>query len=405
MLLTGLLSISALAQPTVTLSQKTNSTTPGDVQLLATIAGFPFSGPFTYTWTCPSSPGSITSAGPSCNVTSPPPTGLLCFLTVSGCGTSISTSFSVLQPVSCCQPSILNPSNLVVNNKRASQLYGMLDATPGSAITPGMFGGGIFAFEGTFIVDVPTNFAFCTIVMGPDAEILVDPNNTVAYSSCYITCACPYMWKWIQAITSNSSIVVNSCQVSNGQFAVRALNGAGVLVQGSSFTNCYVGVQCGSTPPGYGGYISTNSFVNSGAGLLPPYTGTGNGFGVGSVHRQSLEVGDVSGGTGNYFSGLSTGVYLLTSVPPSGGGAYNTVLSNNNFSNIRGSRQYLGTLGRRHLGTESKPCRAERSEGNRNTWERSNRDKQLRQENSGTLPPRAGEQRRGYGCYLGLSLW
>ena len=200
------------------------------------------SGQFTVTWN-PSFPSGVV---------------VLDVTDVRGCTNSLE-----IEVKQCCPA---QPPSMAFNNADVSDML----AIPGYTTSVGsvtIVTGQTLVINGIFNVTQDLRFDFCTITLGQDAKIIVDPTFTFGAIKSRFS-ACNFMWDGIYASNITSLILMRDCLVEQAKNAVVVENGARHVLKGNLFNRNYESV----VVKNYSGAYPVNS-VQSNVFTCRDYTG------------------------------------------------------------------------------------------------------------------------------------
>ena len=136
----------------------------------------------------------------------------------------------MLMVVATDQYGCTSSSQFAVNQCCPNSEYQLIDEFS-SDFTNGYFSN--FTIEGIFTVNSNTIWLNKTIIMGPGAEIKVQPGNTLSIINTSIT-PCISFWKSI-SLSYGSRIIVDNSLIQGGQYAIDVNSGAGYTITNNSF--------------------------------------------------------------------------------------------------------------------------------------------------------------------------
>ncbi|MBU3675668.1 MAG: T9SS type A sorting domain-containing protein [Chitinophagaceae bacterium] len=280
-------------------------------------------GATTYDWQPGGFAGSSVTVSPSMTTT----------YTVTGtnafnCTATTTVTVNVLPPTStaCLCPNM--PVQTFINPD-ASDILSFFNS-PNNIIA-----GQIFGIDGTLTINTDITFIACHLLMGPDAEIILQTPNTLRIDDASVVetpLGCP-MWKGIYSSVPNSSVKIISSELRDMQDGI-VINANSVIQPNlemfeADLINNYIGVQLfGSVSNAISIISSTFEKTLSPLYLKPPYQYLNRGFRGVVIHDAvSMDI------HGNTFRNLSTGILLNQNLSTT---TSNVNLSGNFFENIKG---------------------------------------------------------------------
>lgn len=250
-------------------------------------------------------------------------------------GIQVSASVGSASIKCCASPSY---SNHIFVNPKASDIYSHFSISPGFAIQTD------FAIEGTLTVDVPTWFANNNVIMGEDAEIVVNAGiEFKCTDGAKLEGICDRMWKGITVTQSNSlATLTGGCMFLDMIQGVLVENNGKLDATGCYFHDNLNSIYLKDLSQSYVGIIQSNFFETVKPNLWAPHTNLTRGnHGITIVNCEKIEIGSytVNGWLlKNHFENLSNGINIYNSLSSSNQGFTEINTSFNTFKNIGGGQ-------------------------------------------------------------------
>ncbi|MCB9306933.1 MAG: right-handed parallel beta-helix repeat-containing protein [Lewinellaceae bacterium] len=175
---------------------------------------------------------------------------------------------------------------------------------------PASLNGACLSIEGKLYVNTLSfTLTDCNVILNDDAEIIVENGSklTLAGTSTVVQ-GCDHLWNSI-TVQNGGTLDVKDAYISDGKYAIKAENGASILIQDNTFDQDYIGLY---VPSGQSGQVINlqqdivgNTFECS-APLIEPFNGSANTYSGIYINSTS---GFSVGLTGkNYFRNIQNGM-------------------------------------------------------------------------------------------------
>ncbi len=193
-----------------------------------------------------------------------------------------------------------------------------------------------FYINGVFILDEDITVENAVFFCGGNAKFKIADNVAVDFDNVEIKAYCEYMWDGIYVTSSNSSIDLKYCTLSDAQQAVVSSNGGVFTIEDSYINASYKGLVVSSYNPipnypdpyvPHPGSITGSTITGSDALAWMPYENEQSYVGVEVDKVNELTIGDqTDAASQNVFQSLFCGIKAINSY---------TKVYNNKFVNIR----------------------------------------------------------------------
>ncbi|MEO0311832.1 MAG: hypothetical protein RIQ89_1489 [Bacteroidota bacterium] len=233
----------------------------------------------------------------------------------------------------CCLPPGFDPDlALIIQNQSVSDMGIGTNATgyPWVIITEKL------------VVDQNFDFNNCpAILMQAGASIEVLQGNQLTINNSHLT-GCDQMWKGI-IVHPQANIIVKESSIADANVAIDLQAARGYTISNTTFTNNYIGLQCGPHPAapssavGMMGRITGALFTGSGT-MLPHYSGQGPYLGsfpfagIVAAHQLNCNIGSIAG-SANEFKQLNYGIYAQYTNLSIKNSKFIAILNTDNYTN------------------------------------------------------------------------
>jgi hypothetical protein len=270
---------------------------------------------------------------------------------VYGC-TAMTTITTPPMLVSCCNPAAIATTGAVYFNGWSTPINVTTSLPTLPLIGPGVYGFNNVTtniiFDGIVNVNAGSTLYFngCpNILMGPNAEIVMQNGSTLIIENSILRAACNIKWKGITATNGTQTVRLSKPSefhdMWNGvEIIGSATNAALLQCEGVSFIDDDFGIVLRNTQSGYSGYVWSSLFKSTSA-MLGPTQRTKRGVSI--YNCNEVEIGGLYTGTtilGNKFENLDNGIYVSANVPTTSAVLNSSIrLYNNFFAGISGGKQ------------------------------------------------------------------
>ncbi len=295
-------------------------------QLNATVAGVVSD--YSYEW----SPTGTLSDNDIANPIATPTVTTTYTVTVSNSCEDVTATVTVTVDANCC---MANNEELTTTENQALTFQGPVTSTQFLAQIATQFSGNVsgtvlsdffsvIAINSTITLDADLTFVNCTnLQFGPNGRILNSGNHTLSVQGSVLKSCGDYMWKGLEASSSNSFINIdrydgNSTEIYDAERGVLLHDGGHANINGCSFIDDWIGVETVGMPNG-NDFIVTDCFFNATGTLkitsLNLYGSSYTDIGVYINNTNSnikINIGDINAGY-NRFRSLNCGIRSLSS--------------------------------------------------------------------------------------------
>ena len=270
-----------------------------------TLSAFPTTGLNSFSWT----PGGQTSSNISVTPSTSTTYTLTARSTTTGCTNSASTTITVnsVNNSVCCTAPSLPPFNSPFN----------ASALPNNSI---------IQVNANMTINQNLTFTGCTLRMGPNVKIIVNPGMTLNLINCTLF-SCSEMWDGIE-ILAGGILNLNGTRIEDAKEGVKSLSNASLTVNNCNFNKNKTGIRLEQWTTAFTG-VNNSTFdctatLNSPNGFLKaPFVNKKSHYGIYLTGMENVTIG---GTTINNFQNLEVGIYAQRCT--------NVTIQRNNFTNI-----------------------------------------------------------------------